>query len=416
MKFFLLKRIFLSIPFFCIFLISLHVFLAWSNNLIADLRFLNTAFNSTLINTLAFFLSAKALKKLYKTSQKNPIFNIFSIATSFYIFCLLIVFIIRLPYSVIIILIGLPVNIILLNFWYLNYIKESKFTYCCIPFGNLNFSNNNNKYKFNILRNPVIPNYPISAIVCDFRFPELPRQWVNLLSQCAARRIPIFDLSELKENISGKVDVEHLVESCCGKIEPQQSLISIKRVFDSFLILLSLPLIIPFIIIISMLIKIDSPGTIFFVQERIGFRGKLFKLIKFRTMSSNSPTKCSLHKYRNKQKITRVGYFLRKYRFDELPQFWNVLSGEMSLIGPRPEELSLALWYEREIPFFSYRYLVRPGISGWAQVMHGHVIGIDETKDKLSYDFYYIKNFSLWLDFLIIYKTLRTILSGFGSR
>jgi lipopolysaccharide/colanic/teichoic acid biosynthesis glycosyltransferase len=133
-------------------------------------------------------------------------------------------------------------------------------------------------------------------------------------------------------------------------------------------------------------------------------------------MSSNSPTKSSLHEYRNKQKITRVGYFLRKYRFDELPQFWNVLSGEMSLIGPRPEELSLALWYEREIPFFSYRYLVRPGISGWAQVMHGHVIGIDETKDKLSYDFYYINNFSLWLDFLIIYKTLGTILSGFGSR
>ena len=114
--------------------------------------------------------------------------------------------------------------------------------------------------------------------------------------------------------------------------------------------------------------------------------------------------------------MTRIGRFLRRTRIDELPQIWNILRGEMSWIGPRPEALALSEWYETELPFYVYRHIVRPGISGWAQVNQGHVAQLDQVFEKLHYDFYYIKNFSAWLDLVILAKTLRTIMSGFGAK
>jgi len=107
---------------------------------------------------------------------------------------------------------------------------------------------------------------------------------------------------------------------------------------------------------------------------------------------------------------------LRRSRIDELPQLWNVLKGEMSLIGPRPEALALSEWYERELPFYTYRHIVRPGITGWAQVNQGHVAELGDVHIKLHYDFYYIKHFSAWLDILIMLRTVSTMLTGFGSK
>jgi lipopolysaccharide/colanic/teichoic acid biosynthesis glycosyltransferase len=116
------------------------------------------------------------------------------------------------------------------------------------------------------------------------------------------------------------------------------------------------------------------------------------------------------------ERITRVGRFLRQYRIDELPQIVNILRGDMSWIGPRPEAMSLAGWYEREVPFYIYRHIVQPGITGWAQVHQGNVADLDAARRKLEYDFYYIKHFSFWLDAVIVIKTIRTILTRFGSR
>ena len=115
-------------------------------------------------------------------------------------------------------------------------------------------------------------------------------------------------------------------------------------------------------------------------------------------------------------RITKFGHFIRKTRIDELPQFLNILKGDMSLIGPRPEQLSFVEQFNESIPFYRYRHIVRPGLSGWAQVMQGYASDEDETRVKLEYDFYYIKNFSLALDLLIILKTIQTILTGFGAR
>jgi lipopolysaccharide/colanic/teichoic acid biosynthesis glycosyltransferase len=116
------------------------------------------------------------------------------------------------------------------------------------------------------------------------------------------------------------------------------------------------------------------------------------------------------------ERVTRIGHFLRHYRIDELPQIVNILRGEMSWIGPRPEAMQLARWYEREVPFYVYRHIVQPGITGWAQVHHGNVAEVDAARLKLEYDFYYIKHFSYWLDVVIMIKTIRTILTRFGAR
>jgi lipopolysaccharide/colanic/teichoic acid biosynthesis glycosyltransferase len=115
-------------------------------------------------------------------------------------------------------------------------------------------------------------------------------------------------------------------------------------------------------------------------------------------------------------RITRVGQFLRRTRIDELPQIWNIIRGEMSWIGPRPEALPLSEWYLTELPFYTYRHIVRPGITGWAQVNQGHVADLDGVHEKLHYDFFYIKNFSAWLDLLITWRTIGIVFSGFGAK
>jgi len=145
-------------------------------------------------------------------------------------------------------------------------------------------------------------------------------------------------------------------------------------------------------------------------------------MLKFRTMRPRPKADgvdAALHDAMTQsgdQRITRIGQFLRRSRLDELPQVVNVLRGEMSFIGPRPEAVALSEWYEKELPFYFYRHIVRPGISGWAQVHQGHVTDLESVHQKLTYDFYYIKNFSAWLDILIALRTVSVMLSGFGSK
>jgi lipopolysaccharide/colanic/teichoic acid biosynthesis glycosyltransferase len=170
--------------------------------------------------------------------------------------------------------------------------------------------------------------------------------------------------------------------------------------------------------VVALAIRFDSKGPILFRQARVGHAGKLITVHKFRTMNDGQVTDRRLAAVTNPadERITRVGRFLRKYRLDELPQIFNILKWEMSWIGPRPEAEPLSLLYQGEIPFYRYRHVVKPGISGWAQVNQGHVAEVAEVHRKLQYDFYYIKYFSPWLDLLIILRTLKTMLTGFGSR
>ena len=168
----------------------------------------------------------------------------------------------------------------------------------------------------------------------------------------------------------------------------------------------------PFIIL---LIKLDDGGPVFIFQERVGFGGKSIRVVKFRTMTRDD---AGLAHAQKNNKTTRVGPFLRKSRLDELPQFWNVLRGDLSLVGPRPELPSLVSVYEREVPYYNVRHLIKPGLFGWAQLYHEkhphHNANVLETKVKLSYDLYYIKNRSFFLDLKIALKTVKTLLSRSG--
>lgn len=171
---------------------------------------------------------------------------------------------------------------------------------------------------------------------------------------------------------------------------------------------------------IYLAIKLEDHGPVFIIQDRIGKNGKLIKIIKFRTMSFNDNESFDkAQDLRGINKITKVGFFLRKSRLDELPQLWNVLRGDLSLIGPRPELPALAKIYEKEVPYYNVRHLIPPGLSGWAQLYHENHphqgADIEETKNKLSYDLYYVKNRSLFLDLKIALKTIKALLSRTGK-
>jgi lipopolysaccharide/colanic/teichoic acid biosynthesis glycosyltransferase len=168
------------------------------------------------------------------------------------------------------------------------------------------------------------------------------------------------------------------------------------------------------IAILALLIRLESPGPAIFSQTRVGYQGRRFVCYKLRTMRMDLAGPAYTEEA--DPRITRFGRLLRKWRFDELPQVFNVLKGEMSWIGPRPESISLARDYERTIPNYAYRHAVRPGISGWAAVHQGNVALTNAATIKLEYDFYYLKNFSVWLDFLTMLMSLRTIITGFGHR
>ena len=243
---------------------------------------------------------------------------------------------------------------------------------------------------------------------------DLEPAWERFLATAALEGIPVYNAKDFNESITGRVAVEHLRENTFGGLVPALIYPQFKRGFDFFAALLVLPLMASIIGISAIFIKLETRGPIFFRQLRTGLGGRPFTIVKLRTMKHDHNG--DAYTQADDDRITRVGRILRQYRIDELPQIVNILRGEMSWIGPRPEAISLSEWYEREVPFYVYRHVIRPGLSGWAQVHQGNVAAVDAARLKLEYDFFYIKNFSFWLDAVIVLKTLRTILTRFGSR
>ena len=190
----------------------------------------------------------------------------------------------------------------------------------------------------------------------------------------------------------------------------------IKRIGESLISLFILLITLPFLFLTSILIKLEDGGPVFYTQVRNGFEGKKFKIIKLRTMIVNAEKDGVQWSNKSDKRITKVGYILRKLRIDELPQLLLVITGDMSLIGPRPERPDIDNILREEIPNYDLRYLIKPGISGWAQVNYPYGASIEDAKFKLSYDLYYIKNFSILLDCMILFKTIRLVLHGKGSR
>lgn len=248
---------------------------------------------------------------------------------------------------------------------------------------------------------------------------DIPSDWERAIARAALKGIPVYNVKQVQESLTGRVQIESMTENSFGSLVPSLSYLLLKRAVDVLvsgvlLVLLALPL-----CIIAVVIRIDSAGPAIFLHKRVGFRGEVFETMKFRTMRSEPQDQECLEQQMtrvNDPRVTRIGRFLRKTRLDELPQLVNVLRGEMSLIGPRPEALALSRWYDEHLDFYAYRHIVRPGISGWAQVNQGHVTDLDDVYLKLQYDFYYIKNISAWLDILIFMKTIFVVMNFRGAK
>ncbi|MER8823840.1 sugar transferase [Mesorhizobium sp. M0991] len=257
-----------------------------------------------------------------------------------------------------------------------------------------------------------------SGVVADLRA-DLSGEWERYIADRALSGTPVYHVKQISESLTGRVEIEHLSENTLGSLNPNQAYLKIKEAIDWASALFILVVFSPLLLFVAIAVKTDSPGPALFRQKRMGYRGHPYEVYKFRTMKLNDTVvdeKEAAITKAGDARITRLGQFLRKSRIDELPQAFNILRGEMSWIGPRPEALVLSMWYEAELPFYRYRHIVRPGITGWAQVNQGHVAAVDDVLEKLHYDFYYIKNFSPWLDVLIVFRTIRTMLTGFGAR
>jgi lipopolysaccharide/colanic/teichoic acid biosynthesis glycosyltransferase len=255
----------------------------------------------------------------------------------------------------------------------------------------------------------------VTGVVADLRS-ELEPEWEKFLARCALKGLPLYHSKDIRETLTGHVAIEHLSENTLGTFLPSSLYMRFKRLLDLAGVLISAPVALPIALLTALLIKLVDGGPVLFRQTRMGFRGQPFAIYKFRTMAVTAETAGRRFTEENDPRISRLGRVLRRYRLDELPQILNIVKGEMSWIGPRPESMALADWYERHIPFYSYRHIVRPGITGWAQVNQGNVAMIKAATTKLHYDFYYIKHVSFWIELLIAARTVRIVLTGFGSR
>lgn len=223
--------------------------------------------------------------------------------------------------------------------------------------------------------------------------------------------IRIIPLPHLFEEISGRIPIELIGESWLLSLPLDHPLNrplhrAIKRGFDIILASLGLIFFLPLLPFLALLIYLDHPGPIFYTQLRVGRNGRLFKLYKLRSMIPEAEKKGPQWAQKNDPRITRIGRFLRRTHLDEFPQLFNIIKGDMSVVGPRPERPEFVEELSKEIPFFRLRHMVKPGMAGWALVKYGYAASKEDTLFKLQYDLYYIKNWSLWLDIVILLKTV----------
>ena len=253
-------------------------------------------------------------------------------------------------------------------------------------------------------------------VAMESRRGELPVQ--ELLS-LRFRGIVVEEDGTLRERIYGKIQLDGLrpsnfLYSEGFRIRATQQFT--RQVVSICVAGFGLLLFLPFFPLVVLAVKLSSKGPIFFRQTRVGMGGRNFEVVKFRTMFTDAESDGAKWATKNDPRVTRVGMFLRKSRIDEIPQLWNVLRGDMGFVGPRPERPEFVAWLTEELPFYYLRTLIRPGLTGWAQVRYGYGATLAETKEKLEYDLYYIKHMSMGLDLLIMFETIKTILRRRGAQ
>lgn len=259
----------------------------------------------------------------------------------------------------------------------------------------------------------------ILVIVKDIKSPGF-KKYMKRIFDLKINGLKIMNYEEFNEDIQKKIDInkineEWLLQSNGFDILNNEVQRNIKRGMDLMLALILMVILSPLALIVSIIIKLESKGPVIFKQMRIGENMRPFKVYKFRSMRLHDPEKYSKYTLNNDSRVTKFGKFIRKTRIDELPQLWNILKGTMSFVGPRPEWDILAKDYARQINYYNLRHLIKPGITGWAQVMFPYGESLDDAKKKLEYDLYYLKHQDFILDVLVVAKTAKAVFFGKGK-
>lgn len=377
---------------------------------------LDTRINTIIATSFAFICIALTLRVLMKYPGNKSSSFIISTVITWYFLILSILTIFRLDYSSLL----LTLSFLLTGlFCFIGYFMARNWIIPKIAYIALGRAVNIQKIQhveWIELTEPKLCERRINAIVVDLHSTDLTAQWQYFLAKCTLDGIPVYNVRQLEESLTGRVKIRHMYENDLGSLLPSPVYSLVKRIMDITLIIVTFPITLPIMAITAIAIHLESEGGAMFIQNRVGQGGKEFKIYKFRSMCKDSEKEGAQFASAGDMRVTRIGKFIRKTRIDELPQFFNVLKGDMSLIGPRPEQKAFVDKFEEQIPFYNYRHIVKPGISGWAQVVHGYAADVDDTQVKVEHDFYYIKYFSLWLDILIVFKTLKTMFTGFGAR
>jgi sugar transferase (PEP-CTERM system associated) len=246
---------------------------------------------------------------------------------------------------------------------------------------------------------------------------ELPTEE---LLYCRMEGIDVIDGNNFYEMLTGKLLVKQVPPSWLIFSEgfnKSRLRLFFKQFFDMIISVCLLVLFLPLILVIAILIKFDSKGPVIFFQERLGENRKVYRIYKFRSMVADAEKKSGpVWAQENDERITRVGKLIRKWRIDEVPQIWNVLKGDMSFVGPRPEREFFVQELEKKIPYYGFRFAIKPGITGWAQVCYSYGSSFDDAVEKLNYELFYIKNMSPLMDLMIILRTIKIVLFGRGAR
>jgi len=264
-----------------------------------------------------------------------------------------------------------------------------------------------------------VENLGVSEVVLALqeRRNSLP---LNDLLRIKTKGVHVNDFSSFLERETGRVDLDTVNPSWLifsdGFSSSRILSSAFKRVFDIVASLILLFLTLPIIAVFALIVKLDSKGPAFFRQKRVGLFGQPFYLIKLRSMRADAEKDGAKWASENDDRITRVGRFIRKVRIDELPQTWSVLKGEMSFVGPRPEVPTFVDDLQEQIPFYGERHMVKPGITGWAQINYPYGASTEDSRKKLEYDLYYAKNYTPFLDFVILLQTVRVVLWPEGAR
>lgn len=248
------------------------------------------------------------------------------------------------------------------------------------------------------------------------------RMPMTQLLECGAKGIVVEDGLRTYEYFTGKLPIEALTPSFLvfsGAFRKSRLQLGLRRLVSLGTAVLGLIITAPLMALVALAIKLDSAGPIFYIDVRAGRGGRPFRLVKFRTMRPLGPGEqvpSSVWTRDDAGRITRVGQAVRKLRLDELPQFWNILKGDMDLVGPRPEMLANVQAMSEQIPYYALRHSVRPGLTGWAQTRFGYSVSLEQVTEKMRYDLFYIKHMSVWLDFRILADTVKIVLFGRGAK